>query len=256
MVTDITYPPRTRPVTRPVTWPVTRPTGGSGNSLRRLVLRAARDLESASAADVLRWAADTFDDRFCVVTSMSDGVLAHLAAATIPGVDVLFVDTGYHFVETLGARDAIAATLPVNVVTLTPPASVRDQDLELGPDLWAADPDRCCALRKVRPLRAGLSLYAAWASGVRRDQGAQRAHVPIVGWDEPSGRVTVAPLARWTRADIEDYVSANDVIMNPLRLDGYPSIGCWPCTSRAIPDEGDRSGRWPGLAKTECGIHS
>jgi len=248
MATHITYPSRTRPVTRP--------TDGSASSMHRLAVRAARDLESASAPDVLRWAADTFGDRFCVATSMSDGVLAHLAAATIPDVDVLFVDTGYHFVETLGTRDAIDATLPVNVVTLTPPTSVRQQDLELGPDLWAVDPDRCCALRKVQPLRAGLSPYVAWASGVRRDQSAPRAHVPVVGWDEPSRKVTVAPLARWTRADIEDYISTNEVIVNPLRLDGYTSIGCWPCTSRATPGEGDRSGRWPGLAKTECGIHS
>lgn len=247
MATDITYPAASPPFPRAAT---------SAGDLRRLAARAARDLESAPAPEILRWAAETFQSGFCVAASMGDGVVAHLAAGAVPGVDVLFVDTGYHFVETLGTRDAVDATLPVNVVTLTAPTSVRQQDERLGKDLWSVDPDRCCALRKVRPLRDGLASYAAWASGIRRDQTPRRAQVPVVGWDETSRKVTVAPLARWTRADVERYIGEHQVIVNPLRLDGYPSIGCWPCTRRVPLGEEDRSGRWPGFTKAECGIHS
>lgn len=247
MATDITYPAASLPFPRAAT---------SAGDLRRLAARAARDLESAPAQEILRWAAETFQSGFCVASSMGDGVVAHLAASAVPGVDVLFVDTGYHFVETLGTRDAIDATLPVNVVTLTAPTSVRQQDERLGRDLWSVDPDRCCALRKVQPLRDGLAPYAAWASGIRRDQTPQRAQVPVVGWDETSRKVTVAPLARWTSADVERYIDEHQVIVNPLRLDGYPSIGCWPCTTRVPPGGEDRSGRWPGFTKAECGIHS
>ncbi len=248
MATDTAHPLATASLSRPA--------ARSARELRSLATDAARDLEGASPRAILRWAAETFGSGFCVTSSMSDGVLASLAADAVPGVDVLFVDTGYHFVETLGTRDAIAATLPVHVVTLAPQTSVRQQDEELGRNLWAVDPDRCCALRKVQPLRAGLSSYVAWASGLRRDQSPHRARFPVVRWDESSGQVAVAPLATWTRRDVDEYVDAHQVLVNPLRLDGYPSIGCWPCTRRAVPGEDDRSGRWPGFDKSECGIHS
>jgi phosphoadenosine phosphosulfate reductase len=225
-------------------------------SLRNLAADAAERLAAAPAEEILRWAAETFGSRFCVASSMSDGVLAHLAARVMPGVDVLFLDTGYHFVETLGTRDAVDATLPVTVVTLSPTISVRQQDETLGPELFARDPDLCCALRKVQPFAAGLSSYDAWATGVRREQGGTRTSTPVVGYDEERGKVVVAPLARWTQADVDDYVAEHQVIVNPLRFDGYSSIGCWPCTRRANPGEDARSGRWPGSAKSECGIHS
>lgn len=228
----------------------------SALALRELAQRVADELESASAEDILGWAVSTFGYRFCVTSSMGDGVLAHLASRALPGVDVLFVDTGYHFVETLGTRDAIDATLPVDVVTLTAPVSVREQDERHGLDLWSRDPDLCCALRKVQPLAAGLSSYDAWATGLRRDQSPDRLDTPVVGWDSERGKVTVAPLARWTQADVDAYAATHQLVVNPLRFDGYPSIGCWPCTGRVNPGDHARSGRWPGSDKTECGIHS
>jgi phosphoadenosine phosphosulfate reductase len=248
MSTDITLDPLSP----------TAPAGrsASSTSLRRLASCAADELESASSEEILRWAAATFGTRFCVASSMTDGVLAHLASRVLPGIDVLFLDTGYHFVETLGTRDAIDATLPVNMVTLSPSISVRQQHERLGPDLWSRDPDLCCALRKVQPLAAGLSSYDAWATGLRREQGGTRAHTPVVGYDEERGKVTIAPLARWTQVDVDAYVATHHVIVNPLRFDGYSSIGCWPCTKRVAPGEDPRSGRWPGSVKTECGIHS
>ena len=223
--------------------------------LERLAEQAARDLEGAQPLDVLRWASDTFGDGLCVSSSMTDAVLAHLAGRARPGVPVYFLDTGYHFAETIGTRDAVAATLPVNVVTLTPRQSVAEQDASYGKDLFARDPDLCCALRKVEPLRRGLESYDAWATGLRRAETHDRVIAPVVGWDEGKQKVKVSPLARWSDEDVERYVTEHDVLLNPLQFDGYPSIGCWPCTRRVAPGEDPRSGRWAGTAKTECGIH-
>jgi phosphoadenosine phosphosulfate reductase len=198
----------------------------------------------------------TFGDRFCVASSMGDAVLAHLASTVAPGIDVVFLDTGYHFPETIGTRDAVDATLPVNVVTIGPKLSVREQDEQYGADLWARDPDLCCAMRKVQPLSEGLADYDAWASGLRREETHNRVITPVVGWDESKGKVKVSPLARWTNDDVDRYIEDNGVLVNPLQYDGYPSIGCWPCTRRVAPGNDARSGRWAGTSKTECGIHS
>jgi phosphoadenosine phosphosulfate reductase len=226
------------------------------DQLRETALIAGSELELAPAEAILEWAVETFGPRFCVTSSMGDSVLADLASRVAPGIDVLFLDTGYHFAETLGTRDAVAATLPVNVVTLSPTISVRQQDEQLGPDLWSSDPDLCCSLRKVQPLAAGLESYDAWATGLRREETRNRVITPVVGWDEKKHKVKVSPLARWTQDDVDSYIAAHDILVNPLQYDGYPSIGCWPCTRRVEPGEDPRSGRWAGSGKTECGIHS
>ncbi|GAA0369943.1 phosphoadenylyl-sulfate reductase [Streptomyces olivoreticuli] len=223
--------------------------------LRRLAERAGRELEDAPASDILSWAADTFGARFCVTSSMEDAVVAHLASRVRPGVDVLFLDTGYHFPETIGTRDAVAAVMDVNVVTLTPERSVAEQDAEHGPALHDRDPDLCCALRKVAPLANGLVDYDAWATGLRRDESPTRANTPVVGWDERRGKVKIAPVARWTQDDVDRYVAEHGVLTNPLLMDGYASVGCAPCTSRVAAGEDARVGRWAGRAKTECGLH-
>lgn len=224
--------------------------------LREIAELAGPELELASAEDVLSWAVATFGPRFCVTSSMSDAVLAHLASRVAPGVRVVFLDTGYHFAETLGTRDAVEATLPVDVVTLRPEQTVAEQDATYGADLWARDPDRCCALRKVEPLRRGLADYDAWATGLRREETRDRVIAPVVGWDHGKQKVKVSPLARWTGADVEAYVEEHRVLVNPLVHDGYPSIGCGPCTRRVAPGDDPRSGRWAGSGKTECGIHA
>ncbi|MEU3752486.1 phosphoadenylyl-sulfate reductase [Streptomyces olivoreticuli] len=223
--------------------------------LRELAERAGRELEDAPASDILSWAADTFGARFCVTSSMEDAVVAHLASRVRPGVDVLFLDTGYHFPETIGTRDAVAAVMGVNVVTLTPRRSVAEQDAEHGPALHDRDPDLCCALRKVAPLANGLVDYDAWATGLRRDESPTRANTPVVGWDERRGKVKIAPVARWTQDDVDRYVAEHGVLTNPLLMDGYASVGCAPCTSRVAAGEDVRVGRWAGRAKTECGLH-
>jgi phosphoadenosine phosphosulfate reductase len=225
------------------------------DELRETALIAGPELELAPAEAIIEWAVDTFGSRFCVTSSMGDAVLSHLASRVSPGIDVVFLDTGYHFVETIGTRDAVAATMSVNVVTLSPTISVRQQDEQYGPDLWSRDPDLCCALRKVQPLTDGLDEYDAWATGLRREETRDRVIAPVVGWDENKKKVKVSPLARWTQDDVDRYIAEHGVLVNPLQYDGYPSIGCWPCTRRVAPGEDARSGRWAGLGKTECGIH-
>ncbi|MFS0694887.1 phosphoadenylyl-sulfate reductase [Streptomyces nitrosporeus] len=224
-------------------------------ALEELAAQAGRELEDASASDILKWAADTFGARFCVTSSMEDAVVAHLASRVFPGVDVVFLDTGYHFEETIGTRDAVDAVMDVNVITLTPRQSVAEQDAEYGPELHDRDPDLCCALRKVRPLQDGLSGYTAWATGLRRDESPTRANTPVVGWDAKRRKVKVSPIARWTQDDVDAYVAEHGVLTNPLLMDGYTSVGCAPCTRRVLEGEDARAGRWAGRGKTECGLH-
>ncbi|MDI3402261.1 phosphoadenylyl-sulfate reductase [Streptomyces cavernicola] len=227
----------------------------TADELRELAERAGRELEDASPLEILGWAAHTFGKRFCVTSSMEDAVVAHLASRAMPGVDVVFLDTGYHFPETLGTADAVDAVLDVNLITLTPRQTVAEQDAEYGPKLHDRDPDLCCALRKVKPLEEGLADYEAWATGLRRDESPTRANTPVVGWDEKRQKVKIAPIARWTQDDVDAYVAEHGVLTNPLLMDGYPSIGCAPCTRRVAEGADARSGRWAGRNKTECGLH-
>ncbi|AZQ74078.1 MULTISPECIES: phosphoadenylyl-sulfate reductase [Streptomyces] len=223
--------------------------------LEKLALDAGRELEDAPAPEILRWAADTFGERFCVTASMADAVVAHLASRVRPGVDVVFLDTGYHFPETIGTRDAVEAVMDVRVLTLTPRLSVAEQDAAHGPRLYERDPDLCCRMRKVEPLAEGLAGYDAWATGLRRDESPTRAGTPVVGWDARRGKVKVSPIARWTEADVDAYVAEHGVLVNPLLMDGYTSVGCAPCTRRTLAGEDARAGRWSGTGKTECGLH-
>jgi phosphoadenosine phosphosulfate reductase len=230
--------------------------GRTPEELRELVSHVGAELELAPAEDIIEWAVATFGARFCVTSSMADAVLSHLASRVAPGVDVVFLDTGYHFAETIGTRDAVEATLPVNLLTITPVQSVTEQDAEHGADLYKRDPDLCCQLRKVRPLADALAGYDAWATGLRRAETHNRVIAPVVGWDARKGKVKVSPLARWSDEQVATYVEEHGVLINPLVHDGYPSIGCWPCTRRVAPGEDARSGRWAGTTKTECGIHT
>jgi phosphoadenosine phosphosulfate reductase len=229
--------------------------GRSPEELREIVSVVGAELELAPAEDIIEWAVATFGDRFCLTSSMADATLAHVASRVHPGIEVVFLDTGYHFAETIGTRDAVEATMPVTVRTIRAPQSVAEQDATYGKDLFARDPDLCCALRKVKPLEEALAGYDAWATGLRRDETHNRVIAPVIGWDEKKRKVKVSPLARWTGEDVERYIADNGVLVNPLQYDGYPSIGCFPCTRRVAPGEDARSGRWSGTGKTECGIN-
>ncbi|MCX6399422.1 MAG: phosphoadenylyl-sulfate reductase [Propionibacteriales bacterium] len=230
--------------------------GRSPEELRELVSHWGAELELAPAEVIIEWASATFGDRFCITSSMGDAVLAHLAQKVVPNIDVVFLDTGYHFAETIGTRDAVQATMNVNLISITPVQSVAEQDAEYGPELYKRDPDLCCALRKVKPLAESLSNYDAWATGLRRAETHNRVIAPVIGWDAKKQKVKVSPMARWSDEQVDRYIADNGILVNPLVYDGYPSIGCAPCTRRVAPGEDPRSGRWAGTNKTECGIHS
>jgi phosphoadenosine phosphosulfate reductase len=223
--------------------------------LERLATDAARDLDDASAHEILSWAAQTFGDRFCVLSSMGDAVVASLAAKAKPGVDVVFLDTGYHFAETIGVRDAVAAVYDVKVVSALPLLTVAEQDDAYGKDLFSRDPDQCCAMRKVAPMEAALVDYDAWATGVRRDESSTRATTPVVQFDARRRKVKVNPIARWAKHELDTYIADNHILVSPLIDEGYLSIGCAPCTKKVEPGADPRSGRWVGHPKTECGIN-
>jgi phosphoadenosine phosphosulfate reductase len=216
---------------------------------------ASAVLEGADPLTVLGWAGRAFDRSLAVTAAMGDTLLAHLASRAVPGVHVLFVDTGYHFGETLGTADAVLATYPVRLKTVRAAETVTDHEAKRG-RLYKTDPDACCALRKVAPLDNALRGYRAWATGLRRDESPTRAGTPTVQWDVKRQLVKIAPIAGWTDTEVDAYLAEfPDVILNPLLQMGYPSIGCWPCTSTVAEGDDPRAGRWAGRAKTECGLH-
>jgi phosphoadenosine phosphosulfate reductase len=225
-------------------------------TLESTALRAGAELEGATPQEILTWALGEFHPQLCIASSMGDAVLIDMAAKIVPDVPVVFLDTGYHFAETIGTRDAVATVYPgVQLLTITPVRTVSEQDAEHGARLYERDPDLCCAMRKVEPLARALSPYVAWASGIRRDEADTRAEIKVVDWDAKRSMVKVNPLAAWTEADVERYVADHNVLVNPLMYDGYPSIGCAPCTRRVAEGEDARAGRWAGTGKTECGLH-
>ncbi|MHA6795778.1 phosphoadenylyl-sulfate reductase [Pseudonocardia bannensis] len=225
--------------------------------LRAVAERGASELgPDATAEQLLAWTAETFADRFIVASNMQDAVLVDLAAKAKPGVDILFLETGYHFAETIGTRDAVGAVYDVTIVNALPDRTVAEQDAAEGQDLFAREPDRCCHLRKVVPLQRTLAGYDAWVTGVRRVEAPTRANTPLIQFDEKHGLVKINPLAAWSDEDMDAYIDEHNVLVNPLVPAGYPSIGCAPCTAKPLPGADPRSGRWAGRAKTECGLHA
>ncbi|WP_218614808.1 phosphoadenylyl-sulfate reductase [Pseudonocardia sp. KRD291] len=226
--------------------------------LKAVAERGAEQLgPEATAQQLLTWAAETFGDRLIVASNMQDAVLVDLAAKARPDVDVLFLETGYHFAETIGTRDAVDAVYDeVRIVNARADQSVAEQDASEGKDLFAREPDRCCALRKVVPLQRTLAGYDAWVTGVRRVEAPTRANTPLVTYDEKFGLVKINPIAAWSDEEMDTYIHDHGILVNPLVEAGYPSIGCAPCTAKPAPGEDPRSGRWSGRAKTECGLHA
>jgi phosphoadenosine phosphosulfate reductase len=225
-------------------------------ALVELAERGAAELEHASAEELLRWTDENFGGNYVVASNMQDGALVSMAAKVRPGVDVLFLDTGYHFAETIGTRDAVEAVYGVNVVNVTPQHSVAEQDKLFGKDLFARDAAECCRMRKVEPLSKALNGYSAWVTGIRRVEAPTRASAPLISFDKAFGLVKVNPIAAWSDDEMQAYIEANDILVNPLVDEGYPSIGCAPCTAKPIEGADPRSGRWAGQSKTECGLHA
>ncbi|MFI1916336.1 phosphoadenylyl-sulfate reductase [Nocardia sp. NPDC020380] len=225
--------------------------------LRAIAEKGAAELGTdATAQELLQWTEDHFGANYIVASNMQDAVLVQLAAQVKPGVDVLFLDTGYHFAETIGTRDAVELVYGVNIVNVTPENTVPEQDQLLGKDLFARDAAECCRLRKVVPLKKSLAGYNAWVTGIRRVEAPTRANAPLISFDEGFGLVKINPIAAWSDDEMAAYIEANGILVNPLVEEGYPSIGCAPCTRKPEPGSDPRSGRWAGLAKTECGLHA
>ena len=213
----------------------------------RELATAARELETKPASAAIKWAWERFGTDMVLAASFQDSVLVDIAAKAAPGIEVVFLDTQYHFAETLWYVERVRERYDLNLTVMEP--------LVEPDDLWQTDPDECCAMRKVEPLARALAGKQAWMTGLRRVEAPTRATTPITHLDVGRGIVKVNPLAPWTDDDIAAYKRDHDLLEHPLTSQGYPSIGCWPCTRPVAPGEDPRSGRWAGRGKMECGLH-
>ncbi len=203
--------------------------------------------ETAPATEIIAWAVASFSPHLSMTASMTDAVLIDLATRVDPAIEVVFIDTGYHFPETLQTVEEVRRRYGLNLRMMT---VVRQDEA-----LWQADPENCCSAVKVGQLDRALAGKQAWMSGLRRAEATTRATTPIVARDL-RGLVKVNPIATWSDLDVAGYIADHDVPVNPLTKRGYPSIGCMPCTTPVREGEGGRSGRWRGLDRTECGLHA
>ncbi len=209
--------------------------------------------ETAAPSAVIAWAIDNYasagaGDGVAVACSFEDAVLIDLAVSVKPDIEILFLDTQYHFAETLWYVEELRRRYDLNLRVLSPLVEPDNR--------WQADVAGCCGARKVEPLNRALAGKRAWITGLKRVDAPTRAAAPIVSWDDARGLVKVNPLATWTPLDLAVYAAERQLPANPLMERGYPSIGCWPCTKPVAPGEDPRSGRWSGLDKTECGLHT
>lgn len=214
--------------------------------------------ESATPESILKWAAERFGSRFTMATAFGpEGmVLIHMLAQVAPATRIFNLDTGYQFAETLELRERVRRRYGIEVVMERPETTVAEYEALHGGPVYKTEPDRCCAERKLSVLKRAVVGMQAWASAIRRDQSPDRAKAAIVGWDKKFSLVKVSPLANWTKKDVWKRITDEDIPYNPLHDQGYPSIGCWPCTRAVMFGEDERAGRWSGFAKTECGLHT
>lgn len=224
-----------------------------------LLAEHSRRLESASPQEIIRWAVENFHPKLTMATAFGpEGcVILYMLSQIERSVPVFNLDTGYQFRETLELRDRIAQRYGIEVELKKPELTVEQYEAQHGGPLYKTNPDQCCFDRKVKVLRQSVVGMHAWMSGIRRDQSPDRARSPIVGWDRKFKLVKISPLANWTKNEVWKLIMREDIPYNPLHDQGYPSIGCWPCTRAVMFGEDDeRAGRWSGTAKTECGLHT
>ena len=222
------------------------------------LLEHSQRLETASPEEIVRWAVATYFPKLTMATAFGpEGcVIIYYLSRIEPRVHVFNLDTGYQFKETLALRDEIARRYGIEVELKQPDTTIEQYEASHGGPLYQTKPDQCCFDRKVTVLRKAAIGFNAWMSGIRRDQSSDRAKAPIVGWDKKFGLVKVSPLANWTKKDIWNLITKENIPYNPLHDQGYTSIGCWPCTRAVMFGEDERAGRWSGTAKTECGLHT
>lgn len=222
------------------------------------IAAASQRLETAAPEEIIAWAVERFHPKLTMATAFGpEGcVILSMLARIEPRVYVFNLDTGYQFQETLDLRDRIADKYGIEVELKRPDLSVEQYEAEHGGPLYNTRPDRCCADRKIEVLNKAVEGMSAWMSGIRRDQSPHRADAPIVGWDGKFGLVKISPLANLTKQDVWRLIVNEEIPYNPLHDQGYPSIGCWPCTRSVLSGEDERAGRWSGIEKTECGLHT
>lgn len=215
--------------------------------------------DSAPPCGRLRWVFDAFEEGTAVMGTgfgASGVVLMHFLEAVQPGATVFYLDTDVLFPETYDLRDQLAARFDLNIVRVHSGLSLDDQAEQYGEQLWNDDPNQCCFLRKVKPLRQYLADKSAWLTAIRRDQSPTRTNTEYTEWSSANEVVKVNPLADWTEDDIWTHIDRHNLPYNPLHDEGYPSIGCMPCTDRVHSDTDDpRAGRWSDSEKRECGLH-
>ncbi len=213
--------------------------------------------EGRPPEELLRWGLETFAPDIALATALGpeDVVLMHLISQIRPETTMFYLDTDVLFAETYALRDELEARLDVRFTRVPASLSLEQQASEHGEALWSHDPNLCCQLRKVVPLRRFLASQRAWITGIRRDQTPFRANAPLVEWDDANGLVKFNPLASWTSEQVWAHIYGHELPYNPLHDQDYPSIGCIPCTRSVAPGQDPRAGRWDGLGKTECGIH-
>ena len=216
--------------------------------LLELALDHGPSLETLSAGEIIEWGAEHLGTNLAVTMSMQDTVLAELAARHAPDADLIFLDTGYHFPETIEVADAVDKRYPNRLLRIQPVAGAV-------PELYKTDMTACCAQRKVEPLARMKLPYEGWVTGLKRVDAPTRKNTPVLEIDK-TGRIKLNPLAAWTDDDVDLFIEDNDLIIHPLTKAGFPSIGCAPCTNRVAPGADPRSGRWAGAEKTECGLHT
>ena len=207
------------------------------------------EFESATAGEIMAWAADRFGDQLVVTSSFGDAVLAHLAWSAVPGIEVVLIDTKFLFAETLWFADHAADLFGGRVRVIEPDSAA------LTDNQWLDDTKGCCDTRKVAPLDDALVGNSAWVTGLRRDDSLRRATAPILSNDLLRGIVKVNPIANWTEADVDSYTIEHCLPVHPMSGRGYTSIGCWPCTVPPRNEDDARSGRFAGQGRTECGLH-
>ncbi|MDO4760582.1 MAG: phosphoadenylyl-sulfate reductase [Corynebacterium sp.] len=219
-----------------------------------LVERDSNQLYNADASTIFNWARENIGAPIVVTLSMENTVLAELASTHLPEADFLFLETGYHFPETLEVAAKVEKRYPNTLLRSVPVLSVSEQNRTYGPSLYRTNPTACCRMRKVEPLAASLSNYAAWVTGLRRADGPTRATTPAIELDA-QGRIKINPLVTWTLEETETYIRTHNLIRHPLTDQGYLSIGCATCTLPVAEGQDPRAGRWAGSTKTECGLH-
>ena len=210
-----------------------------------------------SPAELLRWALARFAPDICLATSFGPQTIAlmHMVADLRRDTKVFYLDTDLLFPQTYALRDELCERLGVQVTRVEASLPLHAQEAHYGKELWARDPQRCCYLRKVLPLQRVLADKRAWITGVRRAHTAERAGARLVEWDAANALVKINPLVHWTDEQVWEYLRRHDLPSNPLHREGYPSIGCRPCTWPVSRGQDPRSGRWAGTERTECGIH-